>query len=275
MEKWQICEAECLAYLQSKYSKNGNNFEAEGGSDSTKSDILFRKYGAVAFYIESKMSQAQCGQFVAFPNLESKSFDYSRANAYPENIYSESILEKMAEDFDRYKNPGTDGIELLMDNDLFYSWIGEFYKAKNVKYFIIEKDVGNNNMSSSNFVIFPIEHFQHYFNVSAKYRRKKSGSTNPTENDYAEITKAAKSEGVSITDFYSNDGRHLLVKMNAVSRTYKIIGEKHTFQFKNTSGNEFIVTRLSNTNNPNVIFSIGLIQEQQQRDLDKFEREFI
>lgn len=63
--------------------------------------------------------------------------------------------------------------------------------------------------------------------------------------------------------------------MNAVSRTYKIIGEKHTFQFKNTSGNEFIVTRLSNTNNPNVIFSIGLIQEQQQRDLDKFEREFI
>ena len=98
----------------------------------------------------------------------------------------------MAEDFDRYKNPGTDGIELLMDNDLFYSWIGEFYKAKNVKYFIIEKDVGNNNMSSSNFVIFPIEHFQHYFNVSAKYRRKKSGSTNPTENDYAEITKAAK-----------------------------------------------------------------------------------
>ena len=132
MEKWQICEAECLAYLQSKYSKNENNFEAEGGSDSTKSDILFRKYGAIAFYIESKMSQAQCGQFVAFPNLESKSFDYSRANAYPENIYSESILEKMAEDFDRYKNPGTDGIELLMDNDLFYSWIGEFYKAKNV-----------------------------------------------------------------------------------------------------------------------------------------------
>lgn len=274
MEKWQICEAECLAYLQSKYSKDGYNFEAEGGSDSTKSDILFRKYGAVAFYIESKMSQAQCGQFVAFPNTESRTFDYSRANAYPENIHSELILEKMAEDFDRYKNPGTDGIDLLMDNSLFYSWIGEFYKEKNVKYFIIEKDVGNNNMNADNFVIFPIEHFQHYFNVSAKYRRKKSGSTNPTENDYPEITKAAKSEGFSITDFYSNDGKHLLIKMNAAPGTYKIIGENHTFQFKNTSGNEFIVTRLSNTNNPNVIFSIGLIQEQQQRDLDKFEREF-
>ncbi|MCR5605731.1 MAG: hypothetical protein K6F69_02800 [Treponema sp.] len=274
MKNWQKCEEECLKYLQINYSKKGYDFEAEGGSDSTKSDILLKKYGMVTFYIESKMSQAQCGQFVAFPDPKSRTFDYSRANAYPINIHSELILEKMAEDFDRYKNPGTDGIELLMDNGLFYSWIGEFYKEKNVKYFIIEKDVGNNNMSSNNFVIFPIEHFQHYFNVSAKYRRKKSGSSNPTENDYSEITKAAKSEGFSITDFYSNDGKHLLVQMNAAPGTYKIIGENHTFQFKNTSGNEFIVTRLSNTNNPNVIFSIGLIQDQQQRDLDKFELEF-
>lgn len=274
MEKWQKCEAECLKYLQTKYSKEGFSFEAEGGSNSTKSDILFKKFGAVAFYIESKMAQAQCGQFVAFPNNDSRTFEYSRQNAYSASIYSEQILEKMAEDYDRYKNPGTDGIDLLMDDSLFYSWIGEFYKEKNVKYFIIEKDVGNNNMNSSNFIIFPIEHFQHYFNVSAKYRRKKSGSSNPTENDYSEITKVTKSEGFTITDFYSNDGKHLLVKMNAAPGTYKIIGENHTFQFKNTSGNEFVVTRLSNTNNPNVIFSIGLIQEQQQRDLDKFEREF-
>lgn len=276
MEKWQICEAECLKYLQSKYSKAEFMFEAEGGSDSTKSDILFKKFGAVAFYIESKMTQAQCGQFVAFPNLDSKSFTYSRANAYPENMYSQLILEKMGEDFERYKNPGTDGIELLMDKSIFYSWIGEFYREKNVKYFIIEKDVGNNNMNPSNFIIFPIEHFQHYFNVSAKYRRKKSGSTNPTENDFTEITKAAKSEGFTISEFYSKDGKHLLVRMDAAPGTYKIIGEKHTFQFKNisVSGKEFVVTRLSNTNNPNVIFSIGLTQEQQKRDLDKFELEF-
>ena len=64
-------------------------------------------------YIESKMKQAQCGQFVAFPNTDSNSFDYSKANAYPENIQSEAILDKMTEDFDRYKNPGTDGTELL------------------------------------------------------------------------------------------------------------------------------------------------------------------
>lgn len=275
MKKWQICETECLAYLQSKYSIEGYDFEAEGGSNSTKSDILFKKFGAVVFYIETKMSKAQCGQFVAFPNPKLKSFDYSEANAYPENIYSELILEKMSEDFDRYKNPGSDGIELLMDNSIFYSWIGEFYKEKKVKYFIIEKDVGNNNMNPTNFVIFPIEHFQHYVNVSAKYRRKRSGSTNPTEHDYDEITKVAKDRGFSITEFYSNDGKHLLVRMNATPRTYKIIGEKYTFQFKNTKDNEFIVTRLSNTNNPNIIFSIGLIQDQQQRDLDKFEREFI
>ena len=60
-----------------------------------------------------------------------------------------------------------------MDKSYFYSWIFEFYKEKGVKYFITEKEVGNNNMSSDNFIIFPIEHFNRYFDVTAIYRKKK------------------------------------------------------------------------------------------------------
>lgn len=273
MENWQICEKECLKYLKANFADNKYNFEAEGGSDSTKSDILLTKSGIAIFYIESKMKQAQCGQFVAFPNTDSNSFDYSKANAYPENIQSEAILDKMTEDFDRYKNPGTDGTELLMDKSYFYSWICEFYKAKGVKYFIIEKEVGNDNMKSDNFVIFPIEHFQSYFDVIALYRRKKSGSANPSENDYREIEKAATSEGFSIKKIYK-DGKYVFVKMNAEPMTYKIIGESHTYQFKNEKEDIFKVTRLSNTSNPNVIFSISLVQDQQERDIEKFRLEF-
>lgn len=54
MENWQICEAECLQYLKKNFSDSKYKFEAEGGSDSTKSDILLTKSGIAIFYIESK-----------------------------------------------------------------------------------------------------------------------------------------------------------------------------------------------------------------------------
>lgn len=273
MKNWQICEKECLQYLKKNFADNKYNFEAKGGSDPTKSDILLTKNGIAIFYIESKMNKAQCGQFVAFPNTDTNSFEYSKSNVYSMNIHSAIILDKMAENFNRYKTPGTEGIELSLDKSYFYSWICDFYKNKNVKYFIVEKDVGLNNMSSDNFIIFPIEHFQNYFDVTAIYRRKKSGSTNPTENDYLEIKKAIKSEGFSINKIYK-EGKYVFIKMSAVSATYKIIGENHTYQFKHIKDDIFKVTRLSNTSNPNIIFSISLIKKQQEIDLTKFKREF-
>ena len=62
--------------------------------------------------------------------------------------------------------------------------------------------------------------------------------------------------------------------MNAETMTYKIIGETHTYQYKPETDEIFKVTKLSNTSNPNVIFSISLIQDQQERDLEKFRLEF-
>ena len=98
MENWQICEAECLQYLKKNFSDPRYDFEAEGGSDSTKSDILLTKSGIAIFYIESKMKQAQCGQFVAFPNTDTNSFEYSKGNAYSENIQTSFILEVTCKD---------------------------------------------------------------------------------------------------------------------------------------------------------------------------------
>ncbi len=273
MENWQICEAECLDYLKQNFSDNKYNFEAKGGSDSKKSDIVLTKNGIECFYIEAKMPHAQCGQFVAFPNEETKTFEYSKSNIYIENIHSELILEKMAENFDRYRNPGTEGIELLMDKTCFYSWIYEFYRNKGVRYFIVEKEVGTNNLTPQNFVIFPIEHFQRYFDVDALYRRKKSGSANPSEKDYAEISKALQSEGFQTTKIYKT-GKYVFAEIAAAPLTYKIIGETHTYQLKYQKDNIFKVTKLSNTSNPNVIFAISLIQDQVDSDLTQFKQEF-
>ena len=123
------------------------------------------KNGREAFYIETKMSHAQCGQFVAFPNSDTRKFDYSPYNAFKENLQSQSILEKMSEEFDFYENPQTDGIELKMDSEFFSAWIGAFYTTKKVKFFIVEKEVGQNNLSKENFVLFPVARFQNYFSV--------------------------------------------------------------------------------------------------------------
>lgn len=55
---WRTFEEECTAYLNEKY---GIKFEQQGESDSTVSDILYRGKDK-DFYIEAKMSNAQCGQ---------------------------------------------------------------------------------------------------------------------------------------------------------------------------------------------------------------------
>lgn len=156
------------------------------------------KNGREAFYIETKMSHAQCGQFVAFPNSDTRKFDYSPYNAFKENPQSQSILEKMSEEFDFYENPQTDGIELKMDSEFFSAWIGAFYTAKK----------------------------------------------------------------------YSESSNHVYASMKAAPEIYKIQGSKYTYQLKPENG-LFKITKLANTSNPNVIFSISLMNNQEQIDLVK------
>lgn len=267
MENWEICEKECFEYLKKKFSSSIFSFEQIGGSNSSKSDILLNKNGIALFYIESKMKKAQCGQFVALADEKDNIFVYSRANKYDENLQSSIILDKMSKDFEKYNNPGTAGKDIQIDKSYFYDWIYHYYKDnKNVKYFILEKSVGNNNLNDDNFVIIPIEHFNQYFNVNATYRIKKSGSQNPCEKDFDNIKKALKSQGFNVINIFKKE-KYTFVEFKAASMNYKIPTENHTYQFKWVENNLFKVTRLSNTNNANVIFDIELIKEQDSLDL--------
>lgn len=147
METWKICEKECFEYIKQKFQNNNFTFELDGGSDSSKSDILVTKSGIAFFFIETKMPKAQCGQFVAFPKESEKKFTYSQSNKYIQNLQSTLILEKMSENFNKYKIPNTKGIKIEIDKTYLYDWVYHFYKDnKNVKYFIVEKSVGNNNL---------------------------------------------------------------------------------------------------------------------------------
>ena len=274
METWKICEKECYDYITKRFQFRDFDFELDGGSDATKSDILVTKNGIAFFYIETKMKNAQCGQFVVFPDKTEKKFIYSNGNKYPINLQSSLIIDKMTENFEKYKNPGTKGIKLDIEDVYLFDWVYHFYKNnKNVKYFIIEKNVGINNLQDENFVILPIEHFYKYFEISAMYREKKSGSSNPTIKDIDDIKYAIYSEGFELKDIYF-ENKYVFVEINVAKNVYKLIGESNRYQLK-PENNRFKVTKLSKTSNPNVIFEISLIRKQDPKDLEKFKSEFI
>lgn len=275
MENWKICEKECFEYLKKNFASEKFTFEADGGSDSTKSDILLKKNGIECFYIETKMNQAQSGQFVVLQNDEKKIFLYSPRNQYPENEQSRQIIEKMNERFDYYKNPGTKGIKLDLDKFYFYDWIFHNYTDnKNAKYFIIEKELGVE--TPDNFIIFPTQRLKKYTDANATYRAKRSGSANPSKKDFDDIKKAAKTEGFTVSNLHLED-KYTFCELNAVSATYKMMGENHKYQFKHETGNTFIITKLSKVCNANVIFDISLYQDlkQDKKDLDTFKAEFL
>lgn len=87
---WKTFEEECTSYLNRKY---GIKFEQQGESDSTVSDILYCGEKK-CFYIEAKMPNAQCGQFVLLPNFKKGVFKYSSKNKANENEYTRMIIEK-------------------------------------------------------------------------------------------------------------------------------------------------------------------------------------
>lgn len=270
-ENWKICEKECFEYLKKNFSSEKFTFEADGGSDSTKSDILLKKNGIQCFFIESKMQQAQCGQFVV--RQEESRFVNSENNRHQKNLVEDVIIDKMNENFDKYANPGTGGKNLNLDKSYFYEWIYNFYKSKDVKYFIVEKIVGENNLSPDNFLIFPIQHFHKYFDVSGTYRVKKSDSTHPSQTNVLEIESCLNDEKISHSKInFKND--KAFIKLPGKMEKFQLQGIKYDYQFNPEGNNIFEIRRLSNTNNANVIFSISLTKNQDAEDLRSFESVF-
>lgn len=160
MAMWEDFEIDCTSYLNSKFGAYAY-FTHQGGPDSTVPDILVQTNSDKSFYIDAKHSPAQCGQFVLLPNIESGTFEYSKQNVTQINKYAHRIIEYMNDDFDKFRNAGTTGRDIDMPNgsSTFSNWIIQAYQEKDVMFFI-----------TNNYTILPVERFQEYFDVSAKYR---------------------------------------------------------------------------------------------------------
>lgn len=234
---WKEFEIFCVNYLNNTY---GNKFAKKGESDSTESDILFT--GKEPFYIEAKMPHSQCGQFVLIPNKAEQKFDYSPRNKSEINLYTLEIIHFMSENFAEYSNLSTKGKIIPLPESVFVNWIKEYYKSKDVRFFITYND---------DFIVFPIEHFEHYFSVSCTYRIKKSGSRHLNSKSLPDFKQALDKEGISYTirglELHSDENIH----------DKRIAGENKDFLIKEDNG-VYQVKILSNTFNANVIFSISL-----------------
>ena len=244
MAVWEDFEYKCTDYLNEKFGVYAN-FIHQGGSDSTVPDILVKTKSGDLFYIDAKHSPAQCGQFVLLPNLETGTFEYSRLNVNCINRYAEMIMDYMNNDFDAFREAGTAGKDIDMPNgsDIFANWIIQAYKDKGAEFFI-----------TNNYTILPIERFRDYFDVSAKYRIKRSGSGNVGKGRLNSVMDYIESHNYIITDTRIVGDKLFVVSPQQLhNHRFILRGIEYMFSIR---GEEYEIRKLSNTYNANVIFSI-------------------
>lgn len=246
MAIWEDFEVECTDYLNQQFGSYAT-FYHQGGSDSTVADILVNTGSGNSFYMEAKHSPAQCGQFVLLPNLETRTFEYSKQNVTRMNTQAEMIMDYMNKSFDEFREAGTSGKEIDMPNAsaIFADWIIQTYQDKGVKFFI-----------TNQYTILPIEEFRNYFEISAKYRIKRSGSSSVGKSRLSTVTDYINSHDYEVTNSRISGDKLFVTSSRYLHDTRFVInGTEYMFSLR---GTEYELRRLSNTYNANVIFSIKL-----------------
>lgn len=262
MKNWENFEIECADYLNGNFSKEyGCEFRNLGSHDATASDIIVNKNGSPMFSIETKMPEAQCGQFVLKPDDNKRTFIFSSKNKCSHNNHVKAIIAAMAEHYDTCSQASAD--DLPIPEELIYNWVKDYYlNHKGSKYFITRNDCGE-------YIVAPVERLEEYFNFSAKFRIKASGSSVPTNNNRREIETILNESGFNHGPIVI-EKKTAFVEMSAWNDKFKLQGNKYRYQFKNIGGNRYEIKRLANTRNANFIVSIRLKSAQQPDDMAQF-----
>lgn len=245
MATWEDFEIECTDYLNNTFHDYAR-FTHQGGSDSTVPDIHVITNSGDSFYIEAKHSPAQCGQFVLLPDLNTNTFQYSSQNANRINTYATKIMDYMNNDFDAFREAGTAGKDILIPDreNIFSGWIIQTYKDKGVRFFI-----------TNDYTILPIEEFQQYFEVSAKYRIKRSGSSSVGKSRIPAVRDYIHHMDYTIRDERIDDDKFFVLSpQNLHNQRFILRGYEYMFSLRQP---EYELRKLSNTYNANVIFSVS------------------
>lgn len=264
---WAKLESEVAEWLNSKVSDSNVSFQQCGGSNSTVSDIqIMTNNKFTGRFIEVKSANAQAGQFVLFPNMTTRTFEYSTKNHSDYNnpvnsLVVSEILDFMDENFDSYANAGTKGKEIVFpklsaeDNSRFFAlWISDYYS--NVKHaeWLATKD------SNNNIILLPFSKLAEYFDVTACYRVKKSGSSSVKNS-----CKTLETVKQAIISLNPDNVPEFTIVDNKLYAKFETIPQKlgnvdYHLAIKGEWRTLFEVRKLSKTFNSNVIFSLKLKQ---------------
>lgn len=259
-KQWENFEVECFNHLVEKY--NGiARFKHHGGSNAKISDIEVNTKSS-NFFIEVKGNKAQSGQFVLIPDVNTNQFSFSSKNDSKENDWTNAIIKDMNTKFDFYNKAGTSGKIIEISPDISFSWVKNHYKSKNVLFFMSK---------NTSYIFVPIDNIDKYFNITAKYRVKKSGSSSPSRTAYLQIKELLELKYPNST--VSLIGKKVFFTSTDTSlNTHKFTIDTYTYQLSlKDSDGYYEIRRLSNTANSNVIFSVELKAKQNLDDLELFE----
>lgn len=269
---WTKLESEVAEWLNSKVSDSNVSFQQCGGSNSTVSDIqIMTNNKFTGRFIEVKSANAQAGQFVLFPNMTTRTFEYSTKNHSDYNnpingLVVSEILDFMDENFDSYANAGTKGKEIVFpklsaeDNSRFFAlWISDYYS--NVKHaeWLTTKD------SNNNIILLPFSKLAEYFDVTACYRVKKSGSSSVKSS-----CKTLENVKQAIINLNPDNVPEFTIVNNKLYAKFETIPQNlgnadYHLAIKGDWGTLFEVRKLSKTFNSNVIFSLKLKQLSKEQ----------
>ena len=243
---WKEFESDCTQFLNETFGDYAK-FKQEGGSDSTIPDIKVLTNSGDIFYIDAKHCPAQCGQFVLLPNIATRKFEYSPLNVNPLNDSARKIMEYMNEDFDAFREAGTAGrdIDIKNSSEIFADWIIQTYKNKGAEFFI-----------TNDYKIVRVEDFSQCFNVSAKYRIKRSGSSSVGKSRFASISKYLEDNFEDVSSIKTIGDKLFIEALSNLHGVRFIYGD---YEYMISQRDElYEIRKLSNTYNANVIFSIHL-----------------
>ncbi len=277
MKKWEKLEKDCFQQLSTMYG-DYIKILPYGKSDSTKPDLKIILPNGKSFFIEIKSPNAQCCQFVLFPDEKKKSFYFSPGNKTQLTQSCSQIIQYMNSHYLQYHKPNQKGIKIDIKNDVLYNLVNEYYTPKMVKYFMTQTKNGD-------FIIFPSSQFKDYFNITAWYRRKKSGSSEPTQKHIPEIKQNLIYYSINgdINIVEMDKPRCFLMSDNDNLHKERLICTNYTYELKENKNSQILsqegfmsyiyeIRKLSNTNNPNVICQLELKNIQQSlKDLQSFE----
>jgi len=260
-------ESRCARYLRKNYPSH--KFELKGGRDNQVSDILVDD----SFYIECKMTEngklKNGSQSTGFgiKLVDNDHFECSET-AYDNEIASKIInyINRHFDEFYGLTQPLSGCVELPLDSQVSAEWINDYYKQKNVKFFITIFD--------GNLVIFKntVRNLLKYFNISVFVRYCKYGTKRlPTyRREYAlsELKNKLNIKSVEYKD------KHTIISTDDELES-KYFNTPEINLYLSDDGQpsgHYRVMRLSRLGSPRVVFSINSILDQDESDLNQFEK---